>query len=473
MKPPPVIVWFRNDLRLSDNPTLTEALKEGCEVVPVFVWDPEREAPWSPGAASRSWLHHSLKALDRSIHQLGSRLIVREGESLRELLKLCKETGARRIYRNTRYEPMVVASDLFIRKELEYGGIETVELPGNLLFEPDEVEKKSGGPYQVFTPFWRHCWPIIQHSPPAPLPAPESLPPVSPKLKSLNIDELDLAPPLQWDRGFYEVFTPGEAGAHEALQSFLKSYLSDYQIRRDFPAQPATSSLSPHLHFGEITPRQIYDGLRYEGLEHTKGAERFMAEVIWREFAHHLLYHFPHTTDNPLKTNFERFPWRTSPENLERWQQGKTGIPIIDAGMQQLWATGWMHNRVRMIVGSFLVKNLLIHWKEGARWFWDTLVDADLANNTLGWQWIAGSGADAAPYFRIFNPVTQSKKFDPDGEYIRKWVPELSDVSKSQIHTPWRFPDTIETTGYPMIKISLTESRVRALEAYKATQLAD
>jgi len=397
------IVWFRLDLRLADNPALQAAVERGRPVIPVYIWVPEEEGKWPPGAASRWWLHHSLAALDASLRQRGSRLIIRRGPSLETLRALMQETGADTVFWNRRYEPAIIARDKTIK-----AGLPAESFNSALLFEPWELK-----PYRVFTPFWKACLakglishPVGRAVPSAPSRWPASVP----------LNELQLLPKLDWARGFD--WEPGEAGARKLLQRFNPSR---YTAERDRPDLRGTSRLSPHLHFGEIGPRQIWAAL-------VKNADQsgwgYLRQLGWREFAHHLLYHFPHTADEPLRPEFAKFPWQPDRKQLRAWQRGQTGYPLVDAGMRELWSTGWMHNRVRMVVASFLVKDLLISWQDGAHWFWDTLVDADLANNTLGWQWVAGSGADAAPFFRIFNPTSQAEKFDPRGEYARHWVPE-------------------------------------------------
>jgi deoxyribodipyrimidine photo-lyase len=395
------ILWFRLDLRCSDNPALTAAAARGA-FVPVFIWAPEEEGAWPPGAASRWWLHHSLQALH---NRLGG-LVIRRGPSLDALRQLVKETGATAVFWNRRYEPALIARDTKVKQALLADGLQVESFNSALLFEPWEIKTGSGGPYKVFTPFWKACLklPVAKQSA-----APRNL--QIAKAKSLRLDELDLLPKIDWARAFD--WTPGESGAVRQLKKFQPAA---YKKNRNLPAVAGTSRLSPHLHFGEISPWRVWWSVRNE---------TYRRQLIWREFAHHLLYHFPHTSEKPLRPEFEKFPWREDPNGLCAWQHGRTGYPIVDAGMRELWATGWMHNRVRMVVASFLVKDLLISWQDGARWFWDTLVDADLANNTLGWQWVAGCGADAAPFFRIFNPETQRLKFDPRGDYVCRWVPEF------------------------------------------------
>lgn len=347
--------------------------------------------------------------------------------------------------------------------------------PGTLLFEPGEIVNKSGKPFQVFTPFSRAC--LAQPAPEEPLDPPERLDTVDPSLCSLSIDDLELEPRQNWPSRIRSAWQPGAAGANQRLFRFVDQVLADYDARRDRLDVEGTSQLSPHLRWGEISPRQVWRAVRdLEGkASHQRGAgvSTFVRQLLWREFAYHLLVHFPQTDHQPLRSEFQNFPWCNDPAKLKSWRQGRTGYPLVDAGMRQLWLTGWMHNRVRMVVASFLVKHLLIPWQEGARWFWDTLVDADLANNTLGWQWTAGCGADAAPYFRIFNPVSQARKFDPDGVYIRRWLPELSEMPPRWIHAPWQAPAELlakagVTLGkdYPLPIVDHAEARAAALAAF-------
>jgi deoxyribodipyrimidine photo-lyase len=404
------LVWFRNDLRLADNPALSEAAEQG-PVVPVFIWAPEEEGGWAPGAASRWWLHHSLVALDRALRRHRSRLIVRRGPTEVALQALCRETGAEAVLWNRRYEPTVIARDARMKQALPGAR----SLPGNLLREPWAVQNRSGGPYQVFTPFWRALESMGDPGTPQPEPSissPERWP------ESLTVDDLGLLPDIPWDQGLARTWAPGEQGGLERLSSFAEG-ARRYGRERDIPAAEATSRLSPYLHHGEVSARQVWHAVRDAA---GRSGEPFLRQLAWREFAHHLLFHFPHTPEAPLRPAFADMPWRDDPAGLRAWQQGRTGYALVDAGMRQLWETGWMHNRVRLVAASFLTKDLLIDWREGARWFWDTLVDADLANNTLGWQWVAGSGADAAPYYRVFNPSGQAERFDGDGRYRDRWL---------------------------------------------------
>lgn len=419
----PAIVWFRQDLRVSDHPALAAAAASGGAVVPVYIWAPEEEGAWPPGAASRWWLHRSLERLSEALAALGAPLIIRRGPSLDTLRALVRETGATTVRWSRRYEPAAVARDAAIKTALRADGLTVESHNAALLFEPNEIETAAGTPFQVFTPFWRACtrkredFPLI--------PAPERLVAVAPSPTSLAVESLELEPAIDWAAGLAREWTPGARSAHGTLRRFATGSAAEYETGRDTPGTRGTSRLSPHLHFGEISPREVWEA--------TPLAPAFRRQLIWREFAHHLLFHFPHTAEQPLREEFASFPWRTSPEDLRAWQRGRTGYPLVDAGMRELWETGWMHNRVRMVVASFLVKHLLISWQTGARWFWDTLVDADLANNTLGWQWTAGCGADAAPYFRIFNPALQQARFDAGGSYVARWVREPAADSPAHV----------------------------------------
>jgi deoxyribodipyrimidine photo-lyase len=444
------IVWFRQDLRLRDNPALHAAAAKGGPVIPVYIWSPQEEGEWAPGSASRWWLHQSLIALNKELRQQGSRLILASGRTPGVLKKLAAEAGAVAIHWNKRYEPAAVKCSEAVREGLRRDGIQTSEFNGSLLSDPAQFLNQSGRPYQVYTAFQRGL--LRELDPGRTLPVPRTLQAPRSWPKAVLLGSFELLPKIKWYEMLTQTWRPGEAGAHARLTRFLDKAIDDYRVARDVPSVRGTSGLSPHLHFGEIGPRQIW---------HALGASRrntmFLNEILWREFAHHLLHHFPRTPTEPLHSEFGRFPWRRDSRRLRAWQQGLTGVPLVDAGMRELWATGWMHNRVRMVVGSFLVKNLLIRWQEGARWFWDTLVDADLANNTLNWQWIAGCGADAAPYFRIFNPETQARRFDADGKYRDKWVPQAR---------------TIGQEGYPQPLVDLKASRQEALEAYESMRRA-
>ena len=432
------IVWFRQDLRLQDNPALHAASAAGGPVIPVYIWSPEDDGAWAPGAASRWWLHQSLTALDADLRRRGSQLILARGRALSVLKKLAGETGATAVHWNKRYEPAAVECSQLVSDGLRRDGVQAVEFNGALLADPTSFRNKSGKPYQVYTAFQRGL--LKDLDPGRLLPGPRKLRNPAGWPKSRPLESLGLLPKIKWYTTMEATWRPGEAGGQARLKRFLDKPVDSYRAARNIPSVKGTSGLSPHLHFGEIGPRQIWHALGPRGRR-----TPFLHEVVWREFAYHLLHHFPQTPTKPLRSEFERFPWRRNSKLLYAWQRGLTGVPLVDAGMRELWATGWMHNRVRMIVASFLVKNLLIRWQEGAQWFWDTLVDADLASNTLNWQWAAGCGADAAPYFRIFNPETQAKRFDPENRYIDKWGPPQ---------------------GYPQPVVNLKKTREAALDAY-------
>jgi deoxyribodipyrimidine photo-lyase len=459
------IVWFRRDLRLADHPALHAAVSSGRRVIALYIHSPEESAPWSPGGASNWWLHHSLQALDASLRQLGSRLIIRRGGAAAVLEQLCKESGADAVYWSRQYEAAHVARDRAIKADLRGRGLSAESYAGSLLSEPWQIRTGAGEVYRVFSPYWRNLSARLNQDPP--LPPPTRLD--DPQLSSLPLAELGLLPRIGWDAQFSTQWQPGEAGAHAALDLFQDAAARDYAEGRNRPDQRGTSALSPHLHFGEISPRQIIHLLCGTGSNAAypnrqwEQQHAFIRELGWRDFAYQLLHNFPHTSLEPLYPQWASFPWRESDADVRAWQRGQTGIPIIDAGMRQLWQHGWMHNRVRMIVASFLCKNLRLHWLHGARWFWDTLLDADLASNTLGWQWSAGCGADAAPYFRVFNPVSQAEKFDPQGDYVRRFVPELQRLSGKAIHQPWLVGGM---RGYPKPLVDLKQSRADALAAF-------
>ena len=447
----PVIVWFRQDLRLSDNPALRAAAAMNVPILPLFVL--EEHGDWAPGGASRWWLHHSLTALDASLQ---GHLVLRRGDAAKIIKALIRETGAQTVLWNRCYEPQAIARDKTLKAGLIEQGIAVESFNGALLHEPWELKTQGGKPFRVFTPFWNA---MRAREAARPLPAPPAM-----TLQRVDGDRLAdwklLPKKPDWSKGFD--WTPGEQAAHEALHDFLDD-AAQYKTARDLPGRDGTSRLSPHLHWGEISPRQIWYAVRTHG--HSEGAETFLKELGWREFCAQLLFHNPDLPTKPLDTRFEHFTWRTSRKDFTAWTRGRTGIPIVDAGMRQLWQTGWMHNRVRMIVASLLIKHLGIHWREGQEWFWDCLVDSDLASNAANWQWVAGCGADAAPFFRVFNPVLQGEKFDPDGAYVRRFVPELADVPDKFIHKPWAAPKP--PADYPAPIVDLAEGRARALAAFQ------
>lgn len=441
---PTVILWFRQDLRLADNPALDAAVKSGARIVPVYIWSPEEEGGWAPGAASRWWLHRSLESLDTRLRERGSRLLFRRGPALLALRELASQTGATAVYWNRRYEPAAVAVENLLREMLPASGILAHSSQAALLMEPWAIQTKTGGPYQVFTPYWRAFLQQIKVS--APIGSPTRIPAPERWPDSAPLDALQLLPHIPWHASLERHWKPGEAAARDRLIAFSRGALGEYATGRDLPAIDGTSRLSPHLHFGEISPRQVWT----QASKHADLAGRYHAELVWREFAAHLLHHFPTLPERPKNAAFEKLGWRNDTRDFEAWCHGRTGISLVDAGMRQLWQTGWMHNRVRMVVGSLLVKNLLHPWQDGERWFWDTLVDADLASNAMGWQWVAGTGPDAAPFFRVFNADTQAEKFDASGEYRRRWIPEIG------------------TAAYPRPIADLKSSRQRALDAYQA-----
>ena len=472
------LLWFRRDLRLRDHAALSAAAKRGT-VVPIFIYSREDEGEGaSLGGASRWWLHQSLTRLEESLRRLGSRLIYRSGPILPTLEGLCDEVDADGLVWHRSYESGVAVPDDEIETQFR-GRLPYLKgFPGYLLVEPAKRLNQSGQPYRVFTPYWKRC--IQDLAPSKPLPRPREL--CSPKKWPLSepLSEWGLLPKAPWGKGIEHQFTPGEEAAQMAANRFFKKRVLNYGVERNRPDLDGTSGLSPYLHFGEISPRQVWDSLRRFANRERIAAPvwkgwQFVTELGWREFAAHLLYHFPHTVTEPLRPEFDRYPWNRKQEHFTAWQKGQTGYPIVDAGMRQLWTTGWMHNRVRMIVASFLIKHLRIRWQDGAAWFWDTLVDADLASNTLGWQWTAGCSADAAPYFRVFNPIFQGEKFDPEGDYVRHWVPELKRLPNKYLNRPWEAPEAIlrqagVTLGinYPNPVVDHAAARQRALDGYAA-----
>lgn len=470
MSEAPALVWFREDLRLADNPALAAAAATQRPVLCVYVLDDATPGRWKLGGASRWWLHRSLAALQRDVAKRGGRLILRQGDAARHIPLLAAHSGAASVHWNRRYEPYAIARDTLIKQVLNQSGIEAHSYNGALLIEPWEIRTKGGEPFKVFTPFWRACLASGAFRTPAAAPAKLNL------ARADTIESEDLADwrllPVRpnWAKGFEVEWAPGEAGARAALARFAPARLAAYPSDRDQLAAPATSRLSPHLHFGEISPAQVL-----ATLPDAPGADKFISELGWREFAHHLLFHWPNLHERNWRAQFDGFPWREDEDGFRAWTRGATGYPVVDAAMRQLWLTGWMHNRARMIAASFLIKHLLIDWRRGADWFWDTLVDANLANNASGWQWVAGSGADAAPYFRIFNPVTQGERYDADGAYVGRWIPELASLPAAFIHAPWTAPaEVLRHAGvalgenYPYPIVDHGEARARALAAFKS-----
>lgn len=457
-----IIYWFRQDLRLTDNPALFHAAAQG-ELLPVYILEDDNRM----GAASRVWLHHSLQALNQ---QLNGHLAVYAGDPERILLTLAKEHQSEAIYWNRRYEPWARSQDQLLEKRLQAEGIELHSYGASLLWEPSAVLKKDQTPYKVFTPYYKAC--LQAAEPRYPLPKPEKITCLA-SVEDEGIGSLQLLPDIAWDKKMMAGWSPGELGAQTRWQEFKQTGLSHYKKGRDFPALKHTSYLSPHLHFGEISPCQLWHEV-HEG-EQSENHAHFCSELGWREFSYYLLSHFPDLPKENWNKRFDAFPWEENADALTRWQKGMTGYPLVDAGMRQLWQTGYMHNRIRMVVGSFLVKNLLLHWHHGEAWFWECLLDADLASNSASWQWVAGCGADAAPYFRIFNPVMQGHKFDPEGSYTKTYVPELAKLPIKYLFSPWEAPDhVLKEAGivldetYPAPVVELRYSRDRALEAYQS-----
>lgn len=467
------IVLIREDLRTDDHPALSRAAERG-RVVSVYVHDTDR--PYgSPGlgGASRWWLHRSLEALGARLDKLGSGLVIREGDTAGELISVARRTGADRVYLTESVIPAVQERDEDLEHALNGEGIELERHAANLLWAVGSVMTKAGDPYQVFTPFWKMA--LSTGDPEEPVAAPKKLSPPERAPASVDLGDLGLLPAIDWAGGMEDRWTPGEGGARAQLEGFLDGRIDDYHEDRNRLDIPGWSAMSPHLHFGEVSARRVWRTVAdHPNWKKDKGREHYLREVGWREFAQHLMNHFPRTLGEPLRENFGKFPWKDDAGALRAWQKGRTGYPVVDAAMRNLWAEGWMPNRARMIVASFLCKDLLISWERGAEWFLDTLVDADLGSNTLGWQWTAGCGADAAPFFRVFNPVSQGEKFDPEGDYVRRWVPELADLDAKVIHQPWEAaPMELEAAGvtlgetYPERIVDHKKARERALEAYE------
>jgi len=470
----PTIVLFRHDLRLRDNGALAEAARLGKPVIPAFVFDDGEDDIRPRGGASRWWLHHSLKALATALDDLGSTLIVRRGELSAVVSQLAAESAADTVMWNRRYDPNGAAADRKMKKAISAYGLRTQDFDGHLLHEPSQLATKSGSFYKVFKPFWNALSDGPEHR--DPIDAPKSLRSYSGGIRTEAIDEVLPLPQPDWASGLRDAWTPGENGATAALNEFIEENLLGYAEGRDYPAH-LTSRLSPHLAHGEITPFAIFSAIAKQRNAGGADAAKFRQEVGWREFCYHLLSHNPNLERKNFQRAFDHFPWMSDKRELRLWQRGATGYPIVDAGMRELWQTGTMHNRVRMIAASFLTKHLLIDWRAGERWFWDTLVDADPASNPGNWQWVAGSGADAAPYFRIFNPVLQGEKFDLKGDYVRHYVPELAKLPDRFIHQPWEAPsDVLEKAGvilgenYPEPIVDHATARVRALAAYNSVK---
>ncbi len=461
----PVIMWFRQDLRTRNLAALNAAAAAG-EVICLYIQDDETPETWSIGGASRWWLHHSLKALAKKV-----KLVLRRGRADHVLADVLRETGARAIYFTRDYAPWSAQLEVRVRQLCGLAGAECHRFGGYLLHEPESIRNGSGEPYKVYTPYSRACLaakePAVAKAEVSPVMWPGTV-------RSDHLDEWHLLPAHpNWAKGFEPLWQPGEIGAHATLDRFIENGLATYADGRDRPDMAVTSRLSPHLHWGEISPAQCWVAVRaaaaQAGGRFDASAEKFLKEILWREFSYNILHHWPTLPELPFRAEFSAFPWRQDQAALNKWQRGETGYPIVDAGMRELWATGTMHNRVRMVVASFLTKHLLISWTEGAKWFWDTLVDADIASNSASWQWVAGTGADAAPYFRIFNPVLQGEKFDPQGSYVRRWIPELASMPLEYLHHPWDSPHSFK---YPAPMIEHGFARARALQALNQVKIA-
>lgn len=470
----PVIVWFRRDLRLSDNPAFYAAAQTGRAVIPLYVFETDNPRPL--GGASRWWLHQSLASLAADLKVLGLPLVLRKGQADDCVQTLQRQSHAQSVYWNRRYDLAGRDTDAKLKADFKLQGIDVQSFKANLLIEPWELQAKTKSYYKVFTSFWRAAQGVIGDTYIPPAPVPETIQASQSALESLALEDLRLLPTRpDWGAKLTPFWQPGEAGAQAALAAFLRGSVTTYDVDRDRPDKDrGTSKLSPHLAFGEISPRQIWQSCLHRG-----EATKFLSEIDWREFSYTLLFYNPDLAHQNFRPDFDRFAWQQDDDGLHAWQRGQTGYPFVDAGMRQLWDTGWQHNRVRMVTASFLIKHLLIDWRVGERWFWDTLVDADPASNAASWQWVAGSGADAAPYFRVFNPITQGEKFDPDGDYVRRFVPELGKLPVKYIHRPWEAPDEMLKAAnivlgrdYPHPIVDHKFARERALAAYKSLRAA-
>ena len=472
----PIVLWFHSDLRLNDHPALAAAVRSGAPVLPLYILDDTSPREWKRGGASRWWLAKSLAALSDDIAKRGNCLLLRRGDTKRELPRIVEEVGAGAVYFTRGYEPWAVSLERHLKSNFDGAGVEFRRFGGHLLREPEDMRTSDGGFYKVYTPFSRAF--LKDFVPAKSIRPPERITNLSHAPKSEYLGDWSLHPTKpDWSKGLAAAWQPGEAGARRRLAAFVQTALKSYAHDRDYPAKPGTSRLSPHLAFGEIAPSACWHAaVRVAGQrsDADRSLETFLKELLWREFSCNLLFHFADLPSEPFRKEYATFPWSKDAKHLSAWQRGKTGYPIVDAGMRELRATGYMHNRVRMIAASFLIKHLMLPWQSGEEWFWDTLVDADLANNSANWQWVAGSGADAAPYFRIFNPVLQGEKFDPEGNYVRHWVPELARLPREIIHAPWKADaDTLASAdvklgkSYPKPIVEHGEARTRALRAYE------
>jgi deoxyribodipyrimidine photo-lyase len=470
----PIVVWFRDDLRLCDNPAINAAAKTGRKIICIFVHDEQSNKVRALGGAARWWLHGALQELDNDLRTRGGHLSIHRGAASTVVPQLAANSNAAAVYWNRRYGAAERQVDGSVKAALERQRVEAKSFNGHLLYEPWSIKAKSGGPFRVFSAFWRAAHEA--GDPAQPLRSPARLQPFKgpceQALAGIELADLALEPSSpDWAGGLRASWRRGEAGAQAQLKSFLEENLREYADLRDFPGHSATSRLSPYLRFGNISARQVWHAAAAMASatvdsRSRRNVEKFHSELGWREFSYHLLYYYPEILTQNLQPKFDRMPWRADANAFDAWRRGRTGYPVGDAGMRELWATGWMHNRVRMVVASFLVKHLLIDWRQGESWFWDTLVDADPANNAVSWQWVAGCGADAAPYFRVFNPVLQGERFDADGRYVKRWLPELVDLPSSVIHRPWQL--SRNTGAYPKEIVEHDRARQRALDAFKA-----
>ena len=470
---PPAVLWFRGDLRLQDHAALDAALAGGRPVVPCYVLDDDTPGHWRLGGASRWWLHHSLASLGADLARRGTTLVLRRGPAAQAVAALAKEAGATEVHAGHQHEPWARRATDGASAAIAAAGATLHLHRTQTLFDLDGIRTKTGGIYGVYGPFAKQL--RTRGSPGEPTPAPDRIP-SGPTLPSDALESWGLLPTKpDWSGGF-NVWQVGEAAAHARLRAFLDRALHGYDTGRNLPGQEGTSGLSPHLHWGELSPRQVWHVAEQAAQGTGKGLDTFLGEILWREFSAYLLFHKPDMPEQPMRPAFAALPFRDAPRELRAWRRGRTGVPIVDAGMRQLWRTGWMHNRVRMIAASFLVKQLLIDWRAGEDHFWDTLVDADLASNAMSWQWIAGCGVDSQPFFRVFNPVSQGETWDPEGAYVRRWVPELAALPAKHLHAPWTAPAAVlaeagVTLGktYPAPLVDLSEARARALDAYRRT----
>lgn len=473
----PAIVWLRQDLRLADNPAIAAAAQTKQPVIFLYLLDDDTPGRWRIGGASRWWLHRSLEAVSRDLSKRGAKLVLRRGAASKVLPALIKETGARAVFWTRCYEPYAITRDTALKEALTRSGVDAQSVHGATLFEPWTVKTKTGDAFKVFTPFWRAC--LQSGAARAPITRMPRWAAFAGEVKSDALDDWGLLPTRpNWAASFEPEWTPGESGAHAALDDFLEHKLRAYPDARNEMGLAGTSRLSPHLHFGEISPAHIYAAVEAAAAHKPalrNAADKFLSEIGWREFSTNLLFHWPSLPEENWREQFNAFPWRDDDTGFAAWSRGRTGYPIVDAAMRELWVTGYMHNRARMIAASFLIKHLLIDWRRGEDWFWDTLVDADLANNAASWQWVAGSGADASPYFRIFNPVTQGERYDAAGAYVRRWVPEIARLPDTVLHKPWEADEAILRAAgvklgetYPAPLVDHAFARARALEAFKA-----